>query len=247
LTLLHGTISNHILPASSYMFLGPAWSLSLEWQFYLIAPLILLALRTRKGQFLVALATVAAYAAYQHEWLGQFFDPSLIAGAGLYFATGIATRLVFTRLPEFKTYPLAAMTIALGFCLMSHMLLPFVAWAGFVAWLRTAPATTQADSPVGRALNAAFNSKAAHYLGTRSYSTYLIHEPIIHSVIFLCIKHFGLGQLPTLFVTLPLTIALTLIASALLYRFIEAPAIAFGKRLFVADDVAARAALLVGR
>jgi peptidoglycan/LPS O-acetylase OafA/YrhL len=41
LTMLHGLISNNVLPVSQYMFLGPAWSLSLEWQFYMLAPLIL--------------------------------------------------------------------------------------------------------------------------------------------------------------------------------------------------------------
>jgi peptidoglycan/LPS O-acetylase OafA/YrhL len=232
LVLLHGAISNHILPASSYMFLDPAWSLSLEWQFYLVAPLILVALRSRRGQVLVASATVVGYGAYQQEWLGQFFDPSFLPGAGLYFAAGIATRLLFTKLPEFKSYPLAAMIIALGFCLMSHTLLPFVAWAGFVMWLRTIPATSQSGNRFGVAFNAAFNSKTAHYLGTRSYSTYLIHEPIIETLVFLCIKRFALGLLPTIFVTLLFAIPLTLIASMALYRLVEAPAIAYGKRLF---------------
>jgi len=232
LTLLHGAISNHILPASSYMFLGPAWSLSLEWQFYLVAPLILVALRTRSGQVLVALATVAAYGAYQQEWLGQFFDPSFLPGAGLYFAVGIATRLLFARLPEFKTYPLAAMIVAFGFCFMSHKLLPFIFWAGFVVWLRTVPAGAQTRNAVGLALDAAFNSRTARYLGTRSYSTYLIHEPIIDAVVFLCLKRFALGLLPTTFVTLLVTFPLTLVASIGLYRFVEAPAIAYGRRLF---------------
>lgn len=235
LTLLHGAISNQILPASAFMFLGPAWSLSLEWQFYLVAPFVLLALRTRRGQFLVALATVAAYAAYRQAWFGQFFDPSFLPGAGLYFAAGIATRLLFAKLPEFEVYPLAAMIVAFGFCLMSHELVPFVLWAAFVVWLRTARWTSQFGNPISVALNAAFDSKTARYLGTRSYSTYLIHEPIIYSVVFLCIKRYSLGFLPTLFITLSVTVPLTLIASAALYRVVEAPAIAFGKRLFTAD------------
>ena len=232
MTLLHGAISNHILPMSEYMFLGPAWSLSLEWQFYLVAPIILVALRTYRGQVLMAFATVLAYGAYRLEWLGQFFDPSFLPGAGLYFAVGITTRLLFPKLPEFKTYPLAAMIVVFGFCLISHGLLPFMLWAAFVAWLRTAPATLKTGSPVVLAFNAVFNSKLAHYLGIRSYSTYLIHEPIIHTVVFLCIKRWVLGLWPTLFLTLFLAVALTLIASMILYQFVEAPAIAFGKRLF---------------
>lgn len=232
LTLLHGAVSNHILPVSEYFFLDPAWSLSLEWQFYLVAPLVLFALRTRSGQIMTALATVAAYGAYRQGWLGQFFDPSFLPGAGLFFAAGITTRLLFSKLPEFKTYPLATMIVGFGFCLLAHEILPFVLWAAFVVWLRTVPATTQWGHLVDRVLNAAFNSNTARFLGARSYSTYLVHEPIIHAVLFLCIKRFMLGLWPTVFVTLILTVALTMIASMALYRFIEAPAIAFGKQLF---------------
>jgi peptidoglycan/LPS O-acetylase OafA/YrhL len=175
---------------------------------------------------------VVAYGAYRMACLGHFLDPSFLPGAGLYFAVGITTRLVFTKLPEFKTYPLAVMIVVFGFCLISHGLLPFMVWAAFVAWLRTARATIETGKPVAFAFNAAFNSKFAHYLGCRSYSTYLIHEPIINTVVFLCIKRFALGLWPTLFVTLLLTVALTLIASMVLYRFVEVPAIAFGKRIF---------------
>jgi len=232
LTLLHGAIPNHILPVSEYFFLDPAWSLSLEWQFYLVAPLVLIALRTRRGQILMALVTVAAYGVYRRGWLGQFFDPSFLPGAGLFFGVGIATRLFFSRLPEFKTYPFAAMIVASGFCVISHEMLPFMLWAGFVVWLRTAAATSGTGAVVGGLLNAAFNSSTARYLGARSYSTYLVHEPIIHVVLFVCIKWLMLGLWPTVFVTLFLTVLLTLLASMALYRLVEAPAIAYGKRLF---------------
>src|SRR5690606_17743270 len=35
---LHSLVPAAILPNSGYAFIGQAWSISLEWQFYLIAP-----------------------------------------------------------------------------------------------------------------------------------------------------------------------------------------------------------------
>ncbi len=232
LTLLHGAISNRILDVSEYMFLGPAWSLSLEWQFYVVAPLVIYGLRSQWGRILVALATVLAYAAYRRGSLGDFIDPSFLPGAGLYFAAGIATRAGFSRLPTLSSYPVALVILASGLLFISHDLFPFVFWAAFVAWMRLDRPADALSTRIDRGFHHAFDSAPARFLGLRSYSTYLIHEPIIHALVYLCIRTFSLGMWRTVLVTLVLVPALTLLASIALYRAVEAPAIAYGKRLF---------------
>ncbi len=224
LGLLQGAISNRVLPASEYLFLGPAWTLSLEWQFYLIAPFVLLGLRTARGQILLALATIVSYAAYRQGWFGAFFDPSFLPGSVMYFAVGIVTRLTFLRLPEPERFPLAAFLLACGFCLISHDLVPFVLWFGFVASLRC-------RKPVA-ALELALTSRIPVYLGVRTFTTYLVHEPIIFVVVYLCIKSAHLGMWETYAVTLLIAPILTHLASIPLHRYVEAPAIAYGRSLF---------------
>lgn len=232
ITLLHGLVPNNILKQSEYMFLGPAWSLSLEWQFYLVAPLILFLLRYPWGKIIVPLAVVAGYYAYTEGWLGDFESPCILPGAGLFFAAGIATRLVIPKLPPLAAYPLAGIILAAGLTLMSQMLVPFVVWGAFIAWMKL-------DRPVGRIsilikrlLDYAFDSAPMRYLGERSYSTYLVHYPMIHVISFVAIKLFTLGMWPTVLLALILTPLLTLLVSIVLYKYVEAPAIAYGKKLF---------------
>jgi peptidoglycan/LPS O-acetylase OafA/YrhL len=232
LTLLQGAIPNGVLEVSEYAFLGPAWSLSLEWQFYLVAPLILVALANPSGRILVSVGAVACYAAFRLGWLGEFYDPSFLPGAVLPFATGIATRLVFTRLPKLTAYPVAGITIALGFIGLSHDLLPFVFWFAFVACMHTERPVDGPGAWVARSFHRAFNSKPAVFLGKRSYSTYLVHEPIINVIVYICITRFALGMWLTVLCALIAVPLLTVLASVFLFRFVEAPAISFGKGLF---------------
>jgi peptidoglycan/LPS O-acetylase OafA/YrhL len=232
LLLLHGAISDNVLQVSQFMFLGPAWSLSLEWQFYLVAPLVLYCLRTKAGTIALCVITLASYVAYTRGYFGTFFDPSFLPGAAPYFAAGIATRFLYARLPQFSSYPVVAVGAVLGFGLFVHDLIPVVFWVAFIAWLRVDQARDRFSWMVDRVFGWAFNSPAARYLGIRSYSTYLIHEPIIHIIVFICIKQFAWTLWPTVALTFVLTIPLTFAASVFLYRYVEAPAIEYGKKLF---------------
>jgi peptidoglycan/LPS O-acetylase OafA/YrhL len=145
---------------------------------------------------------------------------------------GIATRLVFEKLPRLAVYPLVAVIIAMGLVALAHAMAPFVFWMAFVAWLKLYQPADAVSIGINRWLNRAFNSPPAQFLGARSYSTYLIHEPIIHLIMYVCIKDLALGLWQTASFALMLTPPLTLLSSVFLYRYVEAPAIACGKKLF---------------
>lgn len=64
----------------------------------------------------------------------------------------------------------------------------------------------------------------------------MIHEPVIHIVVYVCIKQLALGIAATVGVVLVAAPLTTLAASILLYKYVETPAIEFGKRLFGDPD-----------
>jgi peptidoglycan/LPS O-acetylase OafA/YrhL len=231
LVLLHGAIPNNILDRSEFMFLGPAWSLSLEWQFYLLAPLILFLLRYPWGKIFVALAAVIGYYAFISGRFGDFDSLCILPAAGLLFAVGIGTRLIIRKMPRPAVYPLAGVIVA-GFIKMSYLLEPFVIWAAFVTWMVMDRPVDKPSIFIKQLLGYAFDSRPARYLGERSYSTYLVHYPIAQVASFVGVKVLALGMWQTVFLVFIFTPLLTLVASIALYNWIEVPAIAFGKRLF---------------
>jgi peptidoglycan/LPS O-acetylase OafA/YrhL len=234
LTLLHGAIPDSVLGVSQYMFLGPAWSLSLEWQFYLVAPLILLCLGTRSRAVLLALVTVAGFAACRLLGHRDFVSPSLLPAAGPYFALGMATRLIYPRLPSLATYPFVSVILAGALAMTSQTLLPCLVWVAFVAWMRLRSPSDLPSVALDRVLAWTLDSGPARYLGERSYSTYLVHEPIVHALIYVCVVRCGFGLGSTFPVVLALTPLLTLAVSGVLFGLVERPSIDLGKRLFAA-------------
>lgn len=84
LPMLHGLVDQRLLPNSAYAFLGTAWSISLEWQFYLIAPLVVLALMRQPVITIVSLAA-AGYLLRHRLVLNEAF----LINAIVYFAVGI--------------------------------------------------------------------------------------------------------------------------------------------------------------
>src|SRR5579872_4890824 len=94
LTMTHGLFPNGVLPDVWVGFLGAAWSLSTEWQFYVLALLIgrRLGLRALAWLFLaVAAASIAWHATAPDAWQ---FSRAFLPNKAQYFALGIASAVV---------------------------------------------------------------------------------------------------------------------------------------------------------
>ena len=100
LLLLHGAISSKLIPLSPYTFVGPGWSLSLEWQFYLLAPLaVMLATRSIRWLTWIALAVAVGELMF-HDSPSFFREPldSSHSASPVVFAFGIYPTLRGARL-----------------------------------------------------------------------------------------------------------------------------------------------------
>ncbi|MGN6696272.1 MAG: acyltransferase family protein, partial [Aquihabitans sp.] len=218
------------------------WSLAVEFQFYLLLPIVLWALaRTRlpRSAWAAVLGAVIAASWVQrvHLWQGPASFPTAYVSLGsrvdaltwgvllalAIHAGWLATRHV--RLLRAAVVPSTAWAAWAAWHLDSRQDLTYtwgltanaVAWAVVVAWVVLDPGTR-----VARALR----WPGLTWLGTRSYSVYLIHYPAF----FFATRH-----LPALTDRQRVAVALAIVAilAELSYRLLERPAMALNDRLTV--------------
>jgi peptidoglycan/LPS O-acetylase OafA/YrhL len=179
-SLLHGLIPSAWLPESQFAFLPPGWSISLEYQLYLVAPFVLCYLCRfgLKGFAFLAIASVimvvpqvAWRVSYVWSSAGAFFPQRF-----LFFLIGVTIYLFRDGFGKSISY-----------------------WHGFVR------------------------------LGEVSYSTYLVHYPIIAFLnAYIPDEWSKMERAAVLWVA---AAPITLACSLLLYRFVEKPGIALGRNL----------------
>lgn len=236
LTGLHGVVPRDLLQHSDYALLGQAWSISLEWQFYLVAPFlfgVLYDLSARRA--LIALGVIAALvllgrqtampAGYLggHMHLAKFYLGGLTAVALLNprFAP-----LAWSRYGQFAAAAVAL--IALLRMQNGSIYIGVFIWAAIM--FVVIGARRQSD-PVSRSVSKMLNSRACQYLGQISYSVYLSHMlAILLGVAVLSAWGLNGGWVSAvllLLITLPVTYILSINAN----RLVEKPFHDYGRGL----------------
>lgn len=231
-TLLQGLVPDSLWPSTSNAVLGPAWSLTLEWQFYLIAPALIWVLTNARWRMAGVIGLIAVGFVYHSRALGIWYLPAFFPGAAHIFLVGIGCRLGFDRLKALAVGPEVALAI-LAMGVIYPEMLWLAVWFAFYLFLLHGE-VWRADPwarAVSKGLSALLASRPAQYLGARSYSVYLIHLAVIELFCWLILPRFQLSPMGLFFALLVVVVPTVLVASDLLYRLVERPMIALGARL----------------
>jgi peptidoglycan/LPS O-acetylase OafA/YrhL len=227
LTMTHGLFPNGALPDVWVSFLGAAWSLSAEWQFYLLAlSLARLGLGMR-GMVAVLLGLGALGLLWDIAAPDTLrFSRAFLPNKAAYFALGVASAALVT--PGAGTPRLygGVLAVTLGLCAARgglDKLLPPLAWTLCLA------AQTRPDVRGLAVLARLLRARVMTWLGAVSYGLYLANEPIQRLLgAGLAWAAAGNGTLFTVF-WLPGAIVLPLAAAAWLHRVLELPAQRWGR------------------
>jgi len=232
LTLLFGLIPEKVLPCTATTLLGPAWSITLEWQFYLLAPLLVRWVRSRAG--LLALGVISAGGfIYLHFWTTSFLPvklPLFLVGIGSYHLYLQASRWRLS--PRLISFSLAVVLTAV-FC-ASWCWMALTVWSLVLGGLFLHASGNEVSDRFGNALTGLRRlllTPGLQWLGKISYPIYLVHWPVLICLL-LGIVHFqpAISRGGALAIMLAAGFPAVFLVSWLLHKLVEKPLMNFGKR-----------------
>jgi peptidoglycan/LPS O-acetylase OafA/YrhL len=217
-----GTVADgSLFLADSFMFFSAIWSLKWEILFSVLLPLYLwLGGGGRALRIVLVVACLAAIASERSDYLT--FLPVFMLGTILaYEHTAMADGMRRLGRPGRATVLLAGLALL---CVTSWGGdLPFGAQDALIA-LGAVAVVALGSLSVG-ALPRLLEARPVHWLGTRSFSLYLVHEPAI--VTLAVLTDAGIAPVPFVLLSVPLALG----AAELFYRGIEHPSHRLARRV----------------
>ncbi len=238
--LLHGLIPNHYLTDTAYTLMGQAWSLTLEFQFYILAPLILYFITASKFKFVVTVLLLLIIESYARDIMGH---KSFFFAYSHYFIVGMLSYTLYENYAENNRSHKLFLSLSILLFTFVFFLLGFnkglLSTAGLIIWVLVFYCEYVADrfnSKISVPITAVIRSKVAMYLGKISYSMYCSHMIFLYVCAYVFSTEAIITKVDGLFFILSMLIVpfcMTLLFSAMTFRFIEKPFIKLGKRLFL--------------
>jgi peptidoglycan/LPS O-acetylase OafA/YrhL len=227
LTLLFGMIPERILPQSTTTLLPPAWSITLEWQYYLVAPLIAFAIRSTTGILVLGLIGCGGFY-YSHYWDNGFLLnklPLFLVGIGCFQLYSTHSRWKDSRHITFIILALWA-----GAMLISWHWIALGIWIPVFGCL-----FVNQDDLYSRSLHCLRKillHPILQFIGKISYPLYLIHWPVIILLMFGILHwHPEISATQTMLLMFCPGLPIILFIAFFLHTFIEVPFMKFGKSL----------------
>ncbi|MGI5455007.1 acyltransferase family protein [Streptomyces sp. CA-249302] len=211
---------------------GAFWSIGVEAELYLLFPLLLLIRRRLGAAVLVAgvtLLVVARGLLAPHatpveatNWLTPNLAPAFVAGlvgAGIVVAAEKVRRLPWHWFAALAALPVCALVVVRGpGWTARHYFWVDLAIVPAMTMLLAAVATGR-PAPLMRTLG----TRAIRTLGKSSYSLYLIHLPIVMTVIRRIAPHFVAPGVPTFLFAVSVGLPASLLAARLFAELFELP------------------------
>ncbi len=222
LTLTHGLLPHGVLPWAWVGFLGAAWSLSTEFQFYVVIAGLAWAggARWRGARWRGALPWLfLGLAAAGLGWgavapAGWRFSRAFLPNAAQYFALGIAGA-AWLEAPTSGRRHAAVLAATLGLCVLhgglGKLAAPLV-WVGCLAAQRG-----------GWKLARVLAAPLPRWLGAVSYPLYLVNEPVQKLLGMVLARAAGGSAVAFTALWVPLAMVLPVLAAWGLHRGIEVP------------------------
>lgn len=230
LSLLHGVFPDSFLPYASSTLLGPAWSISLEWQFYMLAPLIA-ALLCTSLPIRMAVTGLLLYVVFVFKSgaFGVWQFPSMLLLSLHFFLLGMWCRIYLASLARPPWWVLPVLGGVGGF-LWPEAQLELLIWSLFLAATILEGSRPDTRDPAARLILSVSTNRLITRLGKASYSTYLVHMPFWSIVIWSGNKLLQLHSQGATIILVLLSLIALVPVSLLLYRYIERPCIRSGER-----------------
>lgn len=229
ISLFHGLVPEEAYRRGSMQFSPQAWSISLEWQFYMVAPLIVWA--TIRGKYwtlfpigLLVLSALSGSISDYHTFnlfgvSATFVKPSHLLAGLPYFLVGMSIYLA--RLGKIRE----------AWLIIPSSLLILLAVRGPMWWVPfMGIVITYLAFSAGDLVSRIFELRPMRFLGTISYSTYLLHMPII-KIIHDRTKVLFDDNWEHFWVLSAVSIPLIFLVSVLGYFLVEKPAIKLAAKI----------------
>lgn len=233
LTLLNGVIPESILPDSTATLLPPAWSITLEWQYYVLAPLIARLVRSNLG---IILLGVVAWAGLQYGDLWRNPFPAFFPAHLTLFLIGIGSYHLFARMSEGATGQPTSSYRLWNIAFVATAALALVFSIAVAAWTLVFGCVVAAGDDAFakglRAIRAVLLFPALQWLGRISFPLYLVHWPVIIFLVRIILEGdptISSGR--ALGLMLALGVPIILVTAYGVHRYVEAPMMALGKRV----------------